>query len=410
MAIFLGAKGGDIVATQSATHLLAAVREKLAAKMAYLLVGEDEALLCGLRDRIGAELDFEEECSRLFRLQMEELSRLEFADQLPDACSRFTALARDHFNRRGSVIAFHGLYAAFLELLLRRALALAEACTETAPSEPNSCCLMATGDAGRGESLPGTVSRYFLIYPDLKTELAGCFEEMGYRLIALLESCGIFAMGHRFSDDSGLWQGSESQWRSWCSSRIQRGEKVGETLALLGDLRGVAGDKTLMAGMKSVAAEALSQTQEKDIFAQAVRKLSSLPVALGMFGTLKTLRSGEHRGRFKLHEAALHPLMINVRILAVHHGLQETGTIGRIKGLVDGGHLAVDLADRLLRAYHLLAGCRIRHAIVMDDWAAQEFYLNPDELGEEDAYQFKGALEAVVNLQKLVYQLFSEQG
>ncbi|ACM20028.1 nucleotidyltransferase DUF294, putative [Geotalea daltonii FRC-32] len=410
MAIFLGAKGGDIVATQSASRLLTAVREKVAGKMAYLLAGEDAELLRNLRLRVGDELAFEEDFSHRLDLQLQEFAQVEYADQLAGACIRFTLLTKEYFTRRSSVIAFHGLCATFHDLLFRKALVLAQTGAGTMYPDDIPCCLLATGSAGRKEFMPGTDSRYFLVYPDSQVHHAGYFEEMRYRLIALLDQCGIFGAGHRPIDDGGLWKGSESEWRSWSSSQMQRIGKLGEILAVLGDLRGIAGDETLAAGLKTISSELLAKEQGKDLYGQAARKLSSMPVALGMFGNFKTLRSGEHRGMFNLDEAVLNPLLINVRILAVHHSLVETGTVERIKGLVNAGHLGVDLADRLLKAYHLFAGYRIKQSMEAEDYKVNELYLNPDELGEEEAFLFKSGLEAVINLQKIVYQVFSEQG
>jgi signal-transduction protein with cAMP-binding, CBS, and nucleotidyltransferase domain len=406
MAIFLGAKGGDIMATQGASRLLVAVREKLAGRMAYLLAGEDGAFLRGLQQQVDQELAFDDDFSQRIRMELEGISQAEYADQLAGACTRCSALIREHFRKRGSVIAFHGLCTAFHDLVVGKALALAEAATGAGKSHPVPCCLMASGSAGRHEFLPGMDFRYFLVHSDSPMESAGYFEDVRYRLIALLETSGLFSSEKRFLDGGILWGGSESEWRNWNLSRMQ--SQMGETFAILADLRGISGDHALTGSLKAFAAAVLAREQEAELFAQAVRKLSSMPVALGMFGTFKTFRSGAHRGRFNLDDAALKPLLINVRILAVHHGLSETGTIGRIKGLVDGGHLAVDLADRLLKAWHLLAGFRIRYSIQVDDLQMKELYLDPADLEEDVVSQLKGALEAVINLQKLIYQVFSE--
>ena len=87
MAIFLGAKGGDIVGALSATRLLADIREELGGRMAYLLAGEDAELFGRLRDRVGSELAFEKDFAHRFDLQIQELADTEYADQLAEACN-----------------------------------------------------------------------------------------------------------------------------------------------------------------------------------------------------------------------------------------------------------------------------------------------------------------------------------
>jgi len=61
----------------------------------------------------------------------------------------------------------------------------------------------------------------------------------------------------------------------------------------------------------------------------------------------------------------------------------------------------VDLAERLLKAYQLFMQLRILSEIRYEEPGA---YCNPEEFEEPEDTRFRGALETVLNLQKIAYQ------
>lgn len=413
MAIFLGAKGGDILATRSVTDLMAGLKGKLDEKMAYLLSGEDEELLRGFKMRLEDELAFEEDVSARFANCMAELERVEYADQLPSLLEGFNRTTTDHFARRGSVAALHELCTACYDVVMRKTLELAVAGMELDSKESPAvpCCFLAGGSAGRMEQTLCDGAEYFLVYEDPRGEFSAYFEEFAYRFIAILKLCGFANAGKRPLSGAGVWHGAGDGWRSWARNQLHHGwEGLGARLASLADLRGICGDGTMISDLASFARNVLMEEQQAETFAPAMRKLSSMPVALGMFGGFRIARSGEHRGEFDLEEFGLTPLVMNVRILAIRHGLAETGTVGRIKALLDGGHLGVELAERLLNAYHIVTRQKIIMEMGHGTAMTKGVFLNPEDLSAEEAHHLKIGLEAVVSLQRIVYQSFAEQG
>lgn len=411
MAVFLGAKGGDIISTRSVSNLLSGMKESLTGKMAYLLSGEDVALYSELKDRVNAELGFDQEFSGRFERQVQELATVEYADQLPALYHSLVEMTKEHFARRGSVIAFHSLGTVIHDQVLRKSLELSQLPPDpTSGAEPASFCLMANGRAGRAEVTLARDSSYFIIYQGSPDAGAEIFEKFRYRLMAIMKLCGLVGADNRHSFQNGLWLGTVDNWKDWVLAQVKQRENLGESLAALADLRNIGGDEALGGMLKAFATESMVRHQRTEAFVTAIKKLSFKPVALGIFGSFRTSRSGKHRGEFNLEDEALVPLVMNIRILAVHYGLMETGTIDRIKTLLNNGRLGVDLADRLLKAYHVFTSQRIRLELKADINAPHDFYLDPDQLSEDEEYLVKGGLEAVVNLQKIVYQVFSEQG
>lgn len=155
-----------------------------------------------------------------------------------------------------------------------------------------------------------------------------------------------------------------------------------------------------MEALKS-AALTIDRERNRGPFLQLARRVIGLPLAVGRFGGLRLERSGEHRGELNLEELALTPLVMTLRILAVHTGIHAPGTLERIKELLERGALDVDLADRLLKAYQLFMQLKVLSEIRSEEPGA---WCNPEEFDEPEDARFRGALETVLNLQKIAYQ------
>jgi signal-transduction protein with cAMP-binding, CBS, and nucleotidyltransferase domain len=188
------------------------------------------------------------------------------------------------------------------------------------------------------------------------------------------------------------------QWRQRLSiSHHQEGAI--DYLTLLGDAALVAGDRALAEAMLQEVAQGTERLRSS-VMALA-RHASLLPVALGFWGHLKTERSGEHRGEYNVAAHALGPLIASLRAYAMLRGISDRSSIARIRRLQEQGAFTVDLANRLLDAFHKLyqlkIGLQLSHA------SSDERYVTHHELGEEGERLLKGSLEQVVTLQKMLY-------
>jgi signal-transduction protein with cAMP-binding, CBS, and nucleotidyltransferase domain len=214
--------------------------------------------------------------------------------------------------------------------------------------------------------------------------------------------------GQRTVPAKRVWRGSVEEWQRWQEKELRReGEPRLSALCLLADLRSLHGDGILSIELAELAGERLRQESSAASFRQLTKKAVGMPVALGMFGGFRVERSGLHKGCFDLEQLALDPLVMNVRVLSIASGLKVTGTVERIKRLLEGGRLDVALAERLLMAFHEFG----RHKVYLElagGGADGGLYVNPDDLAEGDRQKVKESLEAVVNLQKIIFQSFQE--
>lgn len=410
MAIFPGVKGGDILAWRGVAELVSALQGAIGQRMTSLLPGEEMELLGRVQGRFDEELAAEERFAAEFARLARELQLAEYEDELPRLHDRFTRLAADYFRERGSVLALNSLCSGFRDELVRKVLQFAEQNTDPdhAGADAGPYCWLVGGAAGREEQSLRVDADYFLVYRDAGAGAARHFEKFSYRVMAALERCGLMKEGQRTGPVKKLWRGSGEEWQSWQEKELRReGELRTSILCRLADLRPLHGDGVLCTELAELTGERLRLGASAPSFRQLAKGVVGMPVALGMFGGFRVERSGVHRGCFDLEQAALVPLVMNVRVLTIASGLRVTGTVARIKGLLEEGRLDVALAERLLMAFHEF-GRHLARLEMAADRRNGGMYLNPDDLAETDRQKVKDGMEAVVNLQKIIFQSFLE--
>jgi signal-transduction protein with cAMP-binding, CBS, and nucleotidyltransferase domain len=253
--------------------------------------------------------------------------------------------------------------------------------------------------------------------------------------MAILDSCGMLRSRRRKKPTDTFWHGSLGEWQNWVSREIHP-EKVEEhadllalpaltatlktrawqleerhrMLARLTDLRPIRSDDVLAKQLTEFVRDVLAPERGAETLAQLARKIADMPVALGFFRGFRTEKQGEQKGKINIELYAIAPLTMSIRMLAIHHDIEKTGTIDRIKGLLNSGHLNVELADRLLKAYHEFFTLKIRLEAGGGGKGKNNLYLDPETLSPDDAQRLKNGLEAAVNLQKIVYQSVMGQG
>jgi CBS domain-containing protein len=407
MAIYPGVKGGDILAWRGVSELVTGLQEQIARRMISLLPGEEIELLRRVQGRFDEELAVEERFAAEFARLAGGLKQAEYEDELPRLHDRFTQLAADYFRERGSVLGLHSLCSGFRDELVRKALHFAEQVTE-AGARPGPYCWLSGEAAGRGEQSLRVNADYFLIYRDTGEDAARRFERFSYQAVAILERCGLMTPGQRTAAVKKLWRGSVDDWQRWLDKEFSReGEPRFSIICRLADLRSLHGDGVLSAEVAELSRERLKQETAAASFRLLAKKAVGMPVALGMFGGFRVERSGAHKGCFNLDRLAVDPLVMNIRVFSIASELSATGTVDRIKQLLEGGRLDVNLTERLLMAFHEFGRHQIRLEMAAKGGNGGLF-LDPDELTEPDQEKLKNGLEAVVNLQKIIFQLFLE--
>jgi signal-transduction protein with cAMP-binding, CBS, and nucleotidyltransferase domain len=350
------------------------------------------------------------------------MEEIRLVDELQEYSERFERLLAEQFASRSSVREVHELSCSFYEKLVSTALTYAmhqlRQEGRTFPGLPFA--LLVSGELGRREAIVGERSSFFFVFQDCGPEGRSCYDELALRFMAALSIRFPAISRNMFKEGNLFWSGSRSQWEEYVSSslkgrdaakRLPAGES-GELLfsrmfGIVADLRPLLGDAAFSEDLLTQVRNLLSGEISGDRFWHMAKNIAVMPLALTIFGRLKTERSGRHRGAFSIKSLAIDPLVASSRVLAVALGIEETSTVERLKGVLAAGNLGVALADRLLVAYQdflrQLIGIELEKGSDPD-----RLYLNPETLDNASRERLKCGLEEISTLQRFVHQQLVE--
>lgn len=418
MPMLLGTKGSDILQWRASAELLAELKGELNRRWELSPTGPAESFLEQFIGALDDELSFEKRLASETETLSRELAAGSAPAQLLGSTSRFRDSVATHFKRRRSVLALCELLNGLHDKLLARAVELAgERMLKLGQGSPSGFALLVSGDRGRGETTLKSENRYYLLHE----EHAPRFPLFQRQLSAVLQELGILA------PERPLWYGTLKDWQallhpSAVPAPAPPQEEFlaalppfatplateppapadAEALLALADLAFLSGSEQLAAQALDAAQAALLSDCHSEPFQQLARRSMALPLAAGRFGRWRLERKGEQRAKLNLRQYALDPLVEVLRVLALQAGLARGGSLTRLHFLLERGILDVELAGRLLQGYQCIMQLKILLEI-RDE--AGGLYLNPEEFSQETEARFKSALEALLGLQKIGYQL-----
>jgi CBS domain-containing protein len=435
MAILLGVRREDILAWRGVAELVAEQRAMIDDMMSSMLIDDSLDVLKAFKARLDEEKEFESRFAEEFGSVLGQLEKARSDNDVLPLISRFTQLTRDYFLARGSVVAIHSFCNIYQDGLMRWALRRVEDMLELDEmiKPPAPYCWLVSGSAGRMEQTFCVDPVSVLIHGETPGNCRDYFEKFAYRTIALLGKIGLLPDDGAGAMMKSVWFGGRKEWRENMAGKLMPGES-NWFVALLGhaDLRLVHGDAALAEEMINVVRSLLefNPARLRDATAspgaqsrtraavlspapalrEVAKNIADISTGLDFFGRLKVEKSGRYRGKFNLDQYALTPLVTNIRMFAIECGLAETGTIDRIKGLQGTGRLSVELAERLLRAYHEFARFKVLNQIRLGCENVPVCYIDPRELSEDEDQRLRAGLESVSDLEKIAYLFFTDQG
>lgn len=408
----------------------AALRETLHKRLATRMEGMDSSEHLLLLHKFHEELRKEENIDLWIADEAAairtRISAVRFVDELKPLCANLQELAIRHFEARSSVSTLHELSTGFFEAILAASLSLATELLKLEELYPadHASTMLVSGAVGRRETTQRGHNTIILVYENGAVANRTYFHQLAVRIMAILNECGIPAIPGLQVKSNCLWCGTMEEWLELLDQsatfRQQQDEEsrhstwkelssedsfplIMETVA---DLRPLSGNSTLASKVIESGRKFLASKVSEKPFRSLARNISTLPVGLGIFGRLRTVKTGKHRGEFSLEEMATRPLVACIRLLAVKHKLNETSTVERIKALLAAGELGVTQADRLLIAFHNFTRCKLE--LEMDGETAEEYFFKPGNLKEDARESLKSGLEDLTTLQRLVYQQIVE--
>ncbi|HBA71615.1 MAG: signal transduction protein [Geobacteraceae bacterium GWC2_55_20] len=261
------------------------------------------------------------------------------------------------------------------------------------------CSFLVLGSEGRGEQTLTTDQDNALVYADdLAAVEVHQLEEFSRVLIDSLIDIGVPSCPGGTMAKNEQWRRSLSQWHSvldrWFSTPTP--EHI-INLSMFSDLRILSGDPLLELALKKYINGRL---QGNEIYlGHMVANLLRFAVPLGWFGKIKT-EKGEHAGQIDLKRAGIFTITEGAKILALAHGVQETGTAQRIERLSEQGVLAQKEADDLTASFYALVHFRLRTQVdAMSAGRQPDNRIRLTELNRMELERLKAALEGVRSFQ-----------
>ncbi len=262
------------------------------------------------------------------------------------------------------------------------------------------CAFLVLGSQGRGEQTLTTDQDNALVYADgLPAVDVHRLEEFSRDLIESLMDIGVPSCPGGTMANNEQWRRSVDQWRSvldrWFSTPTP--EHI-INLSMFSDLRMLSGDPSLELALK---AHITGRLQGNEIYlGHMFANLLSFAGPLGWFGKIQT-EKGEHAGQIDLKRAGIFTITEGAKILALAHGVQETGTAQRIERLSEQGVLTQKEADDLTASFYALVHFRL-HAQVdaMGAGRQPDNRIRLTELNRMEQERLKAALEGVRSFQE----------
>jgi len=396
MALILGSSNGNILQSRAMQELTAELDKLIADQAAYLMPEQHSSLINGLTRDLLEEKTWEDNICREIQQSLKDLEQAPDIEQLKERYNSFNRIARRYFKRRESPLSMHDFCGRSRDIVVGWGV---KSVLAKRGGSTNPFTICALGNYGRKETTLTSPCDLLLIYGNTDSAGEAWFSGFADDISLVLSHVDLSARFMRLDDPD--WRGEIDVWKSRIASQAGTPDPSSETVSLC-DLRPVFGEPELAKELRSLAH--LTLVNDPFSFLSALRTASIMPVGFNFFGRLRMEKSGSHKGEFNLTQFALAPMVVTLRMLSIQKNIEETATPDRIRKLQQAGELGVDLASKLLNAYHDFQ--RIKLSAETEDKGNERdgFYLDREEISHYDEGRLKQGLDTLFNLQRIVYQ------
>jgi len=129
---------------------------------------------------------------------------------------------------------------------------------------------------------------------------------------------------------------------------------------------------------------------------------------LGLFKSFSLKKDAEGRGSLDLKRGGVFPITQGAKVLALEHGLPDTGTLDRLRSLKRRELLSPSLAEGLCDALNLLQNLRMQNqAEALRRGLPPDNALRPGELGAPQREHLRQAFKLVAEFQDLLFEKYA---
>ena len=410
MALLVSAKGSDLLAWRATGDFSATYRQVVLGRMEFCRSEEAMAMLAGvshaLEDLATANDRF---CSHRLDL-IQEVAACDELPRLGELTTIFFAGLYDHFDLHRSATSFYEFSLQFLKALAGSVSRCSYANLGHSSPRMPGLALIALGPAGRQEFTPFCPLQLMLVHGLAGDEEKALIQRYATQLHENFEACGLL-VDKVVTPRNSQWRGSLSEWGQRLAGVAGRADasEIIEMLRLTDQTTLVeAADAASGFRQNSLSVLAASPLAVKNL----VSRVTSLSNGIRIMGGLRFEKKGPYRGRFALSENALQPLSASLSALALLKNIESMATPSRVRELLWRRELNVDMAERLLLAWHALHElCLIREREMQPDWTNRApFFLDVERMDVAEQEALREALETIGNIQRHVGINFSGVG
>ncbi|MBN1956880.1 MAG: CBS domain-containing protein [Desulfuromonadales bacterium] len=263
------------------------------------------------------------------------------------------------------------------------------------------------GSEGRQEqTLKTDQDNAIIIADEASPEVVAKIEAFSQDLIASLIEIGVPECPGGIMAKNPFWRRKLGDWKAAVDSWIAApsGENI-LNFSMFSDMRSLCGDSRLASELR---AHIVQRAEENTIFlARMAANVCRFPPPIGMFGQIKTEKSGDHVGMIDLKKAGIFALTEGIKTLALNIGVLEGSTHDKIDMLVKRAVLSQAQAEDIEASFNLLTFLRLRGQ-VNSAAAGREItnHIYPGSLDRVEKGRLKLALDVVHSFQGMLNQYF----
>jgi CBS domain-containing protein len=268
---------------------------------------------------------------------------------------------------------------------------------------PAKAAYLALGSEGRGEQTLRTDQDSAMVYADdiSASDLSAC-AKFADRLVDTLEFVGIPRCPGNTMASNPQWRHSLSEWKEilaqWIS--VPKGEHM-VNFGMFQDFRTIHGDTSLEKSLHSFIYE--TAQRNKLFFPYVAKNIVRFPAPLGMFGRIKTERSGKHRGKVELKKAGIFAITEGASLLALENNVDNGTTWDKLEKLTHLNILSSKDSEKISDAFSQLVNFRLQHQLNdLADGKKPGKAIDPQRLPEKSRKELREALRGVNLLLRII--------
>ncbi|MBU0604309.1 MAG: CBS domain-containing protein [Gammaproteobacteria bacterium] len=334
-----------------------------------------------------------------------DIYKQDTVDGLAAGAARVRALQQNLAAAGASAYSTGHIITAITDAITCRLLQLAEARFGPAPID---YVWVAAGSQARSEQTAKSDQDNCLILDDSydAARHGEYFKSLSTLVCDGLDACGYIHCPGDMMAMTDQWRQPRSRWAQYFRNWTEEPEPKALMLTcVFFDLRAIYGKTSLLEDLRR---DVLARTRDNRIFlAYMVSNALSHQPPLGLFRTLSTIRSGEHRGRIDLKHNGIVPIVDLARVYALAGGHDAVNTHDRLASAADSKEISEQSARDLRDALEFIAALRIQHqARQLGAGQDADNFLRPDELSNFERSQLKDAFTVVQTLQSVLGQRY----